>query len=484
MLTLAEYAAHDALGLMELLRRGDVSARELHDCALTAIEALNPRLNFLASRAEADAAAALADLRPDAPFAGLPFLVKEGVGMKGQPAVLASRLAPDLLVDADGELVTRLRRAGVVILGSTSAPEFGNAPTTESLLHGPTRNPWNPEHMTGGSSGGASAAVAAGVVPVAQSSDGGGSIRTPAHCCGVLGLKPTRGRTPLGPKSFGGIFGLGIAHVTTRSVRDCAAFLDVLQGDEPGALYRIGRSARPFLEEVGTRPGKLRIAFSTTSPSGVAVHADCRAATEAAARLCAELGHDVIDGAPAYDWERFRSAFVDVWCANFPYAVAALQTATSRTAGPDTLETANLATLAHGRALTMEQLGHSTMQLFLLAREVERFFEDCDVFISPVNLTPAPRLGVIDANGPHRTMLDWFDAAIGHFAAFVPIFNATGQPAMSVPLGMSQDGLPVGVQFAARVGDEATLLRLGAQLEAARPWRGRHPPLHVSSIKD
>ena len=481
MLTLAEYAARDALGLMDLLDRRETTARELNDCALAAIEALNPRLNFLVSRAEADAAAALANLRPEAPFAGLPFLVKEGVGMKGQPAVLASRLAPDLLADADSELVTRLRRAGVVILGSTTAPEFGNAPTTEPLLHGPVRNPWNPDHSTGGSSGGASAAVAAGVVPVAQSSDGGGSIRTPAHCCGVFGLKPTRGRAPLGPKSFGGIFGLGIPHVTTRSVRDCAAFLDVLQGDEPGALYRIGAPARPFLNEVGADPGRLRIAFSTASPSGIPVHEDCRAATEEAARLCEQLGHEVAEAAPAYDWDRFRSAFIDVWCANFPHAVAALEAATGRKAGPDTLETANLATLAHGRALTMEQLGRSATQLFLMARDVEQFFQDWDVFISPVNLTPAPRLGVIDTNGPHGTMRDWFDAALGHFAAFVPIFNVTGQPAMSVPLGMSRDGLPVGVQFAARVGDEATLFRLAAQLESAWPWRDRRPPLHAAS---
>ncbi|MFO1393368.1 MAG: amidase family protein [Steroidobacteraceae bacterium] len=483
MLTPSEYAAHDALGLMDLLRRGEVTAHELHACALAAIEALNPRLNFLVSRAEDDAALALASLRPDAPFAGLPFLVKEGVGMKGQPAVLASRLAPDLLANTDGELVVRLRRAGVVILGSTTAPEFGNAPTTEPLLHGPVRNPWNPEHMAGGSSGGASAAVAAGVVPVAQSSDGGGSIRTPAHCCGVFGLKPTRGRTPQGPKSFGGIFGLGTPHVTTRSVRDCAAFLDELLGDEPGALYRIGRPARPFLGEVGAGPGRLRIAFSTTSPSGVPIDEDCRTATEDAARLCADLGHDVAEAAPPYDWERFRAAFVDVWCANFPHAVAALEAATGRKAGPDTLETANLATLAHGRALTMEQLGRSAMQLFQLARDVEAFFQDWDVLVSPVNLTPAPRLGVIDANGTHQSMREWFDAAIGHFAAFVPIFNATGQPAMSVPLGMSRNGLPVGVQFAARVGDEATLFRLAAQLESARPWHDRRPPLHAAYIR-
>lgn len=368
------------------------------------------------------------------------------------------------------------------MLGSTTAPEFGNSPTTESLAHGPSRNPWNQAHSTGGSSGGASAAVAAGVVPVAQSSDGGGSIRTPAHCCGVVGLKPTRGRTPNGPDGYGGLFGLGVAHVTSRSVRDTAAFLDVLQGDDPGALYRIGAPQRPFLSEVGANPGRLRIAYSSVSPSGHATHPDCAAAALNAARLCAELGHHVEEAAPVYDWETFRNAFCDLWATHLPYAVRQLEAATGQVATPDTLETANWVTLAHGRQLSVEQLARSAATLHQLSRTVEPFFAGYDVLLTPVDLTPAPRLGVVDANGPHRTVFDWFDAAIGRFAAFVPVFNVTGQPAISLPLALSAEGLPVGVHFAARVGEEATLLRLAAQLEAARPWAARRPAVHVSTV--
>jgi amidase len=483
MLKLAEYSAYDAIGLMQLLRRREISARELHDCAREAIDALNPRLNFLVTRAGLDDQQALASRQPDAAFAGLPFLVKEGVGMKGQPAALGSRLAAGLLADGDSELVKRLRRSGVVILGSTTAPEFGNSPTTEPVLHGPVRNPWNPEMTAGGSSGGASAAVAAGVVPVAQSADGGGSIRTPAHCCGVFGMKPARGRTPLGPKNSGGFFGLSTAHVTTRSVRDSAAFLDVLQGTEPGSLYRVGPPARPYALEVRADPGRLRIAYSTASPSGVPADPDCITAVREAAALCADLGHEVAEAAPHYDWERFRHAFVDVWSANVPCIVAAIEAASGRTAGPQTLEIANLVALEHGRSLTIERLGRAMSQLLAIAREVEGFFGTCDVFMTPVSLSPAPRLGVINANAPYTSIAQWFDVAIGGFAAFAPIFNVTGQPAMSVPLGMSRQGLPVGVQFAARPADEATLFRLAGQLEDARPWSARRPPLHAACIQ-
>lgn len=483
MLTFSDYAAYDALGLMDLLHRKQVSSRELHDTAIAAIEALHPELNFLISWNEADAAATLAKPLAGAPFAGLPFLVKEAVGMKGQPAVMASRLAQGMRCEADGELVTRLRRAGVIILGSTAGPEFGNAPTTESVLHGPVHNPWNPGRMVGGSSGGASAAVAAGVVPVAQSSDGGGSIRTPAHCCGVFGLKPTRGRTPVGPKSNGGYFGLSVPHVTTRSVRDAAAFLDVLHGDEPGALYRTAPPQRPYLQEVGMEPGRLRLAFSTASPSGEAVHPECIAAVLQTAQLCESLGHYVEDIPLIYDWEKFRTAFADVWCMSMPLAVAAIEAASGRAAGPDTMESSNLAILHHGRSLGAEQICRSAALLYSIARDVEHFFQQWDAVITPVNLMPAPRLGMINANGACQDMLDWFDLAISRFAAFTPIFNVTGQPAMSVPLAMSGEGVPIGVQFAAKVGEEALLIRLAAQLEAARPWRERQPMVHIAKYK-
>lgn len=479
MLTLEEYSSYDALGLAQLLRQREATSEELQDCVRRSIEALNPKLNFLISNADGG----IDDVGAEqAPFRGVPFLVKEGAGARGQPAVMGSCLTEGLLAESDSELIRRLRRTGLVIMGSTAAPEFGNSPTTESRLHGPTRNPWNPAHSSGGSSGGASVAVAAGVVPAAQSSDGGGSIRTPAHCCGVFGLKPSRGRTPVGPKSFGGLFGFSVPHVTTRSVRDSAAFLDNIHGDEVGALYRAGMRGDQFLAATIERPRRLRIAYSVKSPSGVPTHPDCVAATAAAADLCAQLGHDVDEAAPIYDWERLRSAMVDVWCAPFPFAINAVEQLVGRRGGAETLEGANLATLAHGAGLSTAQLLQSMATLHTLACDVEQFFLDWDIFISPVDLTPAPKLGVINSPDFAGTALDWFDVTLGKFAAFAPIFNVTGLPAASVPLGMSSGGLPVGVQIGARFGDERSILMLAAQLEQAAPWSARRPALHVASL--
>lgn len=473
MLTQAEYASFDALGLMELQRRGEVSKGELAECAREAIGRLNPELNFLVAADDG-----LTD-GLEAPFSGLPFLIKEGVGARGQPLVLGSRLTAGLTAEDDCELVTRLRRSGVAILGSTSAPEFGNSPTTESVLHGATRNPWNTEHMPGGSSGGASVAVAAGVVPVAQSSDGGGSIRTPAHCCGIFGLKPSRGRTPVGPKSFGGIFGFGVSHVSTRSVRDSAAFLDCLEGGEFGALYRVPPPQSSFLAALQDAPRQMRIAFSTSSPSGVATSAECAGATLATAKACAELGHHVEEAAPAYDWELFRSAMVDIWSAPFPFAISSIEQIIDRKAGPENIEGANLAMLKHGDELSVEQLIRSMTSLHNIAAAVEGFFANWDIFLSPVALTSAPRLGVIDSANFSGSALEWFDTTLGKFAAFAPIFNVTGQPAASIPIGMSPDGLPIGVQAAGRLGDEQAIFTLASQLEQVMPWRDRQPRLHA-----
>jgi amidase len=369
-MNLSEYAAHDALALMNLMRSGEVSARELHDTALAAIEALNPRLNAVVTRAEADATHALANLDMAAPFAGLPFLMKDGGVMAGQRLVMGAKFARDLLCPADAEFTRRLKRSGVVILGSTNAPELGNSCTTENLLDGPARNPWNMEHSTGGSSGGSSAAVAAGIVPVAHTSDGGGSIRTPAHCCGVFGLKPSRGRNPSGPQDFGGTFGYGVHHVSTRSVRDSAAFLDVLHGDEPGAWYRVAPPARPFAQEVGADPGRLRIAFSSVSPSPFATSPDCVAAVSEAARLCERLGHHVEEAAPDYDWEAFRSAFHDNWVAGIPFRMARLESLLGIKIGPEHLEPCNWTNLQYARTMTIDQHQLSMARLFALTRDV------------------------------------------------------------------------------------------------------------------
>ena len=472
-----EYAAYDALGLKALLDKGEVSARELHDIAINAIDSLNPKLNFLIASSPDEAQRALAEMDLTQAFAGIPFLMKEGVGMAGQPAVMGARMGKDYLCQQDSELVRRLKRTGIVTLGSTNTPEFGSSPTTESVFHGPARNPWHLDHSTGGSSGGASAAVAAGIVPMAQSSDGGGSIRTPAHCCGVFGLLPTRGRTPNGPNSYGASFGIARSHVTTRSVRDSAAMLDQLQGSEPGALFRVAPPQRLFFDEVGMDPGRLRVAFSTINPSGEAVHPDCIAAVEKAVKLCEDLGHDVAEAAPAYGWDKFSKAFSDNWNFILVNSVEKLEQATGRQAGPDTLEKSTLIGLALGQLLTPQQIHGLLMDLYYISRDTERFFEDRDILITPTCATPAPLLGEIDSNAEGLTGEDFYHRAVAQFAPFTAIFNASGQPAMSVPLHQSTEGLPVGIQCAARFGDEATLIRLAAQFEQACPWVNRRPPI-------
>ena len=401
--------------------------------------------------------------------------------MAGQSLATASRLGRGRRCSEDAELIRRLKKTGVVILGSTNAPELGNAVTTESVLHGPCRNPWNLEHSTGGSSGGSAAAVAAGIVPFAQASDGGGSIRIPSHCCGVFGLAPTRGRNPVGAATNGGPYGFGRYHVITRTVRDSAAVLDQLQGTEPGALYRVAPPRRPYLQEVGADPGSLRIAFSATSPTGHPVSQDCKAAVMKAVKQCEELGHSVEEAAPVYDWQEFSSSFADLWSFGGLRLVHRLIELSEGHGGPEDLEATNRALLEHARNVTLRQLGESWAKLHEICRSVDRFMESWDVFITPVCLSPAARLGTLNANQEGLTLLDWFDLNLGRYAAFTPLFNVSGLPCMSVPMHQSTDGLPVGVQCVGRFGDEATLFRLAAQFEQACPWRDRHPSVGLYS---
>lgn len=476
MLKLEEYAARDGLGLKELLDRREISAGELCETAISAIEALNPQLNFLIAWSREEAERAVKGFNPRQPFSGVPVLVKEGVGMAGQPAYIGCRLAEGLLCQEDSEFVRRLKKTGVVILGSTNAPEIGNSATTEPVLHGPARNPWKLDHSTGGSSGGSSAAVAAGVVPIASSSDGGGSIRIPAHCCGVFGLAPSRGRNPVGPNINGGPWGFLRNHVATRSVRDSAAMLDHLHGTEPGALHRVAPPARSYLEEAGTDPGRLRIAFSIDSPSGEVVHPECAKAVLKMVKFCEELGHEVEEATPRLDWHEFSQAFADYWAFTTARTITVLEQASGRVAGPDTLEYSTLALLRRSRTLTSERLAKSWESLHRFNREFDTFISGWHLLITPVCLTPAPALGVLNGHMQGLTFEDWIDQSSAKFGAFTPQLNVSGHPAMSVPIHHSRDGLPVGVQCVARHGDEATLFRLAGQLEQACPWAHRRPP--------
>ncbi len=469
-----EYAQYDGLGLAELVARKQVTPSELADEAIARIERHNPTLNAVV-RPLYEHGRARAAAPGDGPFRGVPFLLKDILGnLAGVPTQSGSRFLVDLPASQDDTLVVRFHAAGLVPLGKTNVPEFGLLPTTESALYGPARNPWNPAHSTGGSSGGSAAAVAAGIVPLAHANDGGGSIRIPASCCGLVGLKPSRGRNPLGPMIGDIMGGLIAEHVVSRSVRDTAALLDCTAGPEPGEPYMVVPPARPFAEEARTAPGRLRIAFAITDASGKALHPECVAAIEATAALCADLGHTVEAAAPALDQALISQAFLALWCGGLAMQVDAVAMMTGRAVRAAEFEPLTWGFYQQGRQVTASQYLLAVAMLQMQARIVGRFHTAHDVFLTTTLAAPPLALGVIDIHEPDptRAMIPVLD-----YVPVTPLSNATGQPAISLPLHWTADGLPVGLHFSARLGDEATLLRLAGQLEQARPWRDRHPAI-------
>jgi amidase len=479
---LRDYVNFDGLGLAELVRRREVKPEELVQVALSAIEAVNPSLNAVIGVWEAEARATLAQALPEGPFAGVPFLVKDLVlHLAGVPTDMGSRLFQGLMVPYDTALMERYRRAGVVTLGRTNTPELGFNASTEPVLHGPTRNPWNPEFSVGGSSGGSAAAVSAGIVPVAYANDGAGSIRIPASLCGLFGMKPTRGRTPSGPNAREGLNGLGVEHVVSRSVRDSAAMLDATLGPDVGDSYGLPSPERPYLEEVKREPGRLRIAFTHEAPTGATVSPECVAAVEDAARLCRELGHEVVEVKLPLRAEPIELALRGIWSSALAAWVDGMASMFGRTPGPDMLEASVWATVLEGREVKAVELQRSFAIMNHLSREMGRFFLPYDALITPTLPVAPYRLGVLNANAP-TTAQAWARQAFS-YCAFTAPFNLTGQPAMSMPLHWSAEGLPVGVQFVGRFADEATLFRLAGQIERARPWAHRTPPIHAASAR-
>lgn len=467
-----ELAWLDATAQAALVRKGELSARELVDAAIDRIERLNPQLNAVITPMYDRAREAVAGPLPDGPFAGVPFLLKDvtaayaGVRMTSGCAFLK-----DYVPLEDSELVGRHKRAGFVILGKTNVPEFGLLCTTEPRLFGPTRNPWNLDRTTGGSSGGAAAAVAAGMVAVAHANDGGGSIRIPASCCGVFGLKPSRGRNPLAldPTS------LQAEHAITRSVRDSAAILDATQGAQPSDPYQAPPPARPYLAEVGTPPGRLRIAFATRDLWQQPLHADCVAAVRDAAELCANLGHEVEEASPPVPADLLTHAFETIWQAGAAAQIDSAALMTGKTPKESDFEPLTWALAQRGRNLSAPALLVALSTFQIVARTVSQFHERYDVWLTSTLSEPPVPLGTFDDSPPGDPMRAFERAKA--FVPFTAVQNATGQPAMSVPLYWNEEGLPIGVHFVGRFGDEATLFRLAAQLEEARPWFGRRPPV-------
>lgn len=468
-----DFAFLDATAQAGLVRRKEVAPIELVDGVIERIERLNPRLNAVVTTMYDEARRIARGSLRAGPFSGVPFLLKDSLASyAGARMTSGSRLLRERIAGHDSELVTRLKRAGLIVLGKTNCAEFGLLPTTEPQLFGATRNPWNPHCTPGGSSGGSAAAVAAGMVEMAHGSDGGGSIRIPASCCGVFGLKPTRARNPLGPDHGDVRSGLVVEHALTRSVRDSAALLDATSGPDLGDPYYAPSPQRPFLREVGADPGRLRIAF--TAQTIAPVHGDCASALLDAATLCGELGHEVTEAQPRIDYQLAAQSFTTLWTAGCAATIDGIVRSRGKSVGADDVEPLTWALYEMGRRVSASDYQLAIAALQALSRNIARFFTAYDVWLTPVLAEPPPVLGGFDA--PPDDPLAAFRRAWA-FAPITGICNFTGQPAMSVPLYWNTQGLPIGSHFAGRFGDEATLFRLAAQLEQAQPWAGRHSPV-------
>jgi amidase len=457
-----------------LVACGEISPAELVEAGIAAIERTNPQLNAVVLPLFDRARESVRTLPPEAPFRGVPLLLKDILAeYAGAPLTEGSRFLAGYVSPRDSELVRRYLRGGFVILGRTNTPEFASKPTTEPELYGPTRNPWDLSRSPGGSSGGAAAAVAAGMVSVAHANDGGGSTRVPAACCGLVGMKPTRGRNPLGP-DYGdpGAMGLLCEHVVTRTVLDSAAMLDVTAGPDGGAPHYPPRPPRPFAAEVGAPPGRLRVAFSEVPVTDTPVHAACRRAVREVATLLEELGHDVEEARPVVAAERFGEHFTTVWIAMVAWMIRDWARRTGRTPAPEQFERHTWKMFSFDAERRPSDLLLAIHDLQRLAREAVPFFERYDVWLTPTLTAPPPPLGWFDFDPAHPHQAT---ERMQNFPRFTAFANVTGQPAISLPLVWDDDGLPLGTQLIGRFADEATLIRLSAQLEAARPWTGRWP---------
>lgn len=473
-----EYARLDAISLGGLIASGSVSRREVLDAALEQTQAVNPELNAITNLLEDMGIAATEQMpRQSSLVSGVPFLLKDlYLDLLGTVTACGSRALKDSPpATANSTLTERYLKAGLVIFGKTNTPELGSTVTTEPVLFGPTRNPFNTEHSAGGSSGGAAAAVAAGIVPVAHASDGGGSIRIPASCCGLIGLKPTRARTPCGPHRGEGWNGQSVNHVVSRTVRDSAYLLDVTTGAEVGDPYAAPELTGTFLEACGRSPGALRIAFATTSMNDGSVHPEVAQTIQETAQLCEQLGHHVEEASPDVDTAACGRALLVIVYAEL---LAFLEQLRQRSGwaefpGPEKLERATVIGVEHARQLTAQDVLQARSAMQNAGRVMGRFHQKYDIWLSPVLAElPAP-LGWLDMNSEQTKV---YHQRLAAYTPFTALFNQTGQPSVSVPMGMSKEGnLPIGAMFTAAFGNDSMLLSLAAQLEQAAPWGHRYP---------
>jgi amidase len=482
---MSELSELDAVAQADLIRHGEVTPLDLVSAAIERIEALNPSLNAVVYTSFDDALATAA-AGPKGRFGGVPYLLKDLiVEREGSPFTEASRFLRGNTSTFTSELVTRLERAGLIVVGRTNSPEFGMAPACEPLLHGPTRNPWDPDRSTSGSSGGSAAAVASGMVPMAHANDLGGSIRYPASACGLFGLKPTRARVPLAPEYGDAVSGWAVEHAVTRTVRDSAALLDVEAGPALGDPYPAPPVAGPFVDEVGRDPGRLRIGWSAHTVEGDLGHPDCVAAVHDAAALCESLGHEMVETNLPGLTPEVGSAIATVFNSATAWILGYWIRHLGREPSADELEPLTRAFWDAGRQVTAAQYLLAIEDTQAFSRVVAGFLrgapDGLDMFLTPTLSEPPAPIGEMTStdDDPLRALRRGGETI--RFAAVVA--NMTGNPAMSVPLWWNAEGLPIGVHFLARFGDEATLFRLAGQLEAARPWAGRRPPIHASATR-
>lgn len=468
-----EYGDYDGMGLADLVRKKQVSAGELLDEAIARTAKVDLEINAVVVKHYDYAERQLDKGLPDGPFTGVPFLLKDLEALAGTRTTSGSSLYKDNVADHNGTLAQRFLDSGVTIFGKSATPEFGLMPTTESRLFGPTRNPWNLAHSSGGSSGGAAAAVAARILPVAHASDGGGSIRIPASASGVFGLKPTRARTPLGPDRGEGWGGFSCGHVVSISVRDSAAMLDAVQGPETSSPYVAPPPARPFIEEVGRDPGRLRIAFTDKSPYGDAIDPEIAAAVRDVASLLAGLGHDVEERAPELAADP-AVVIATIVAANTALTVRLAEQRFGRAMTENDFEILTLASAHNAQKASATDYVAAQLAAFQISRGLATFLESCNVFLSPTLCLPPLRIGELNTMSRDLSLIA---PILRRYIPGTAMFNMSGQPAMSVPLAWNAAGLPLGMMFAARFGDEATLFRLAGQLEQARPWKHKLPPI-------
>ena len=491
-----EYNHYDGLGLADLMSSGAVSVQEVMEAAITQIETLNPLLNAVNYPMFAEGRRRVAEGLPEGRFQGVPFLLKDQMAAyAGIPMASGCRALKQYVPDFDSELVKRYKRTGVITLGKTNVPEFGLIPATEPLGFGPTRNPWNTDHSSGGSSGGAAAAVAGGMVPLASGNDGGGSIRIPSSCCGLFGLKPSRGRTPSGPRDGEYWQGATVQHVITRTVRDSAAMLDLTHGADAGAPFVIPSPAESYLNALQRPPRRLKIAFNTHSPIDSVVHPVCKAAVMETARLVESLGHHPIETQPAINGDEYAQSYAIMNFGEVAADLEELQAFLKRRLESDDVETLTAIAGLLGRTFSAGDFVRSLRQWGRMGRIMGEFFQDYDLYLTPTLAYPPPLIGELQPKR-HEQMAMKVVTALGvgsilkasgivdklarqniSFTPFTMLANMTGIPAMSVPLHWTPEGLPVGVQFFAPFGDETTLFQLAAQLEEAQPWFDKRPPL-------